>query len=212
MAKIKKIFLIILLIAGFLLLFEFIFQFSMKIDKSISLKIPFNSYCGEKQDKNETTQTCALLGGEPLFKEINGKLYFKRELSGNTFEVDLSKNKIIPSDVQIEERSIIDLDTDSKNNRISLCNSDNQFCIENIFKGIFKKGRGIGFWVSPDKYYGIQIFQVKDKLNHRVIFREAAIVHGNSKIYYSDTKYWTIDSKYLILHNSDNIKIINLEN
>ncbi|MDP1853386.1 MAG: hypothetical protein Q8L26_04210 [Candidatus Omnitrophota bacterium] len=169
-----------------------------KTSESYYLKIPYSSYCAEFQSGGIN---CDMIGGNLIFESDSERplIYFKRELTNNSFEIDL-KNKIIQ---QMQHA----FNNDSAP-AYSPCNPDRKYCAAYKTKGILKKGGGIGFWVSPDKLFGLEIFEIKSMQTKKTFFRKMNLKFGGASPTLKYDTFWSEDGKYVVIFDNSNNLII----
>ena len=166
-----------------------------------SVKIPMDSYCEEKQNSNSIAQACIYSGGLLIFGEFSsqGKISFKRELTNNNcFELNLADYKITPqSRCDINESIINELPLYLLDRYHKKCSPSGKFCIKNHVIGKIQKGGGFGLLSRSDRLYGIELFEIKNTTEDKIIYREARVKLGGSWDLSANT-YWGDNDNFLI--------------
>lgn len=208
----KKIIIITLCVGIFILLIPFgIKKILYKKGNSFSVEIPYTSYCGD-----DPLQTCSALGGLLIFKELpdQGKIIFKREnTKNNCYELNIINKKIQPQntcDINEELEAGYYNDLKIKEKYIKKCSPSNKYCINHSVKGKIEKGGGIGFISNSDDLYGIEIFEVEDKIENKILYREVKIKIGGSWDLSANT-YWSNNDNFLIFDRDNRLYYLPLD-
>jgi hypothetical protein len=205
---IRKKPIILIGIVVFFLLIPFVTEkiLGKKAD-SFSILIPWTSRC-----KDKPFQRCTLSGSNILFKELNNnkeKILFKRELTNNNcYEFDIV-NKIIQSqdDCDISDRHDLEDNLQKKEwdkKYLGECSPNERYCIKHRVKGKFRKSHGIGFIPGLEQAWGLEIFEIEDKVKDKIVYREVRIkIGGHRKLGVGNT-YWGDNDSFLMFMRSSN--------
>ncbi len=192
---------ILIIIIGICIIFGSLFglvKLMEKSSESYHLEIPHSSYCSEFKSDGIN---CDMIGGSLIFESDPGRsiIYFKREITNNSFEIDL-KNKIIQ---QMQHTFNNDLAP-----AYSSCSPDQKYCATYKAKGILKKGGGIGFWVSPDRLFGLENFEIKNMQTKKTFFRKINLKLGGVVPTLKYDTFWSENGKYVVIFDDSNNLII----
>lgn len=212
----KKIIIIFILIFVILVIVPFLIEKAYyKNGQMISMKIPMDSFCENKQNSNSIISSCTYSGGDIMYDESEqGKINFKRELTNNNCYTLNLKDYIITSAPKctINESMKMELNRDLLAKKYNtLCSPTGKYCIE--FKTLGKEtggSGGIGFISSPVSIYGLEIFKVIDKTKNDVLYREAKIHIGGSPDITAST-YWGDNDSFLLFERDKKLYYLRLK-
>lgn len=209
----KKTIIISVFIFIILLLVPFLIEKAYSKDgQMISSKITMDSYCDKKQDSNSIVSTCIYSGGSLIYKESEGKIIFKRELTeNNCFKLSF-KDYVISQSQECDINKTIRTEVNIKDieKYVNKCSPSGRYCIKHSTKGKIKKGGGIGFIVTPSKLYGLEIFEIVDIVENKTIYREAKVRFGGSMKLTAD-QYWSDNDNFLVFERDKRLYYLSLK-
>lgn len=209
----KKIIIISVSIIIILLLVPFLIEVAYsKEGRTVSSKIPMDSFCDKKQDSDSITSACTYSGGSLIYEESEEKIIFKRELTeNNCFELSFKDYIISQSqECDINETIRTEIKNEVIEKYINECSPGGRYCIKHSTKGKVKKGGGIGFFVTPSKLYGLEIFEVVDTIENKTLYREAKVRFGGSMKLTAD-QYWSDNDNFLVFERDKRLYYLSLK-